>query len=265
MWHKRFFLISILFFLLASCQKPPRGADEIYIGTISGPETELMEVAQKVAAEQYHLKIKIFEFEDYTMPNTALSEGSLDANLFQHQPYLDLFNQQRGLHLVAIGKMFVYPMAIYSKKYPRLHDLPQGAKIGIPNDPSNEARALKLLQKANLITLDKADDLHLTPHKILKNPKQLKFQEVTSAQLPRALDDLDAACINTNYALTAGLSPLKDGLFHEGADSPYVNILVVQEADKDNPKFQLLLKALHSKEVLEKAHELFGEHALKGW
>lgn len=259
-----YFLISLFFVFILGCQQKSRDEHEIYIGTISGPETELMEVAKTVAKEKYNLEVKIFEFEDYTMPNTALAEGSIDANMFQHQPFLDIANQERNFNLISIGKMYIYPMGIYSKRYTQLQSLPAGAKIGIPNDPSNEARALKLLEKAGLITLSEATDLQLTPDKIKQNPKNLHFQEVTAAQLPRSLDDFDAACINTNYALAASLSPA-DALFKEDKDSPYVNIVVINNADKDKEKFKQLMLALHSEEVEAKAKELFGEYALPGW
>ncbi len=260
----KYFLISLIFLFIVGCQQKSRDDHEIYIGTISGPETELMEVAKVVAKQKYNLEVKIFEFEDYTMPNTALAEGAIDANMFQHQPFLDIVNQERHLDLIAIGKMYIYPMGIYSKKYTELQSLPIGAKIGIPNDPSNEARALKLLEKAGLIELAESSDLQLTPNKIRKNPKNLRFQEVTAAQLPRALDDFDAACINTNYALAASLSPT-DALFKENKDSPYVNIVVVNNTEKDKEKFKKLMLSLHSEEVQAKAKALFGEYALPGW
>jgi len=255
-----FFLIFIL-----GCQQKSRGDNEIFIGTISGPETELMEVARQVAKQNFGLNITIFEFEDYAIPNIALAEGSIDANMIQHQPYLDIVNEQRNFNLATIGKMFVYPMAIYSKKYTRLADLPNGAIIGIPNDPSNEARALLLMQQANMLTLNNSSTLSMTPEKIKQNPKNFKFKELMAAQLPRVLGDVDAACINTNYAIAAGLSPTQDSLFHESKDSPYVNIVVVRSAEKDHTKFKQLMEALHSKAVLEKAEQLFGKEAIRGW
>lgn len=262
---RNYLLINLLLLFLFACQPTSRGDDEIYIGTISGPETELMVEAKKLAKQKYNLEIKIFEFEDYSMPNTALAEGSIDANMFQHQPFLDITNQQKNLNLVSIGKMFLYPMGLYSKKYRSIDDLPAKALIGIPSDPSNEARALKLLESAKLIKLADTDDLHLTPDKVLQNPKQLKFQEVTAAQLPRALEDLDAACINTNFALAAGLSPLKDALLKEDKNSPYVNIVVVRQSEQSDEKFKQLIDVLHSEEVKAKAKTLFGEYAIAGW
>lgn len=263
--QKKFWLISVICLFLLACQSKTRDEHEIYIGTISGPETELMEVAKEVAKQQYDLTLKIFEFEDYSMPNVALAEGSIDANMFQHQPFLDIVNTQRHFELVSIGKMYLYPMAIYSKKYKNLSDLPIGAKIAIPNDPSNEARALLLLQSAGLITLKESDPLSITPDKITANPKKLKFHELSAAQLPRVLEDIDAACINTNYAMAAGLSTSADRLYRETKDSPYVNIVVVRQAEKDAPKYQQLMEALHSAPVKERAKQLFGEQAIPGW
>lgn len=262
---KNYFIISLLCLCILGCKSKAREEHEIYIGTISGPESELMEVAKEVAKQKYDLQIKIFEFDDYSMPNIALFEGSIDANMFQHQPFLDIVNQQRNFNLVTIGKMYLYPMAIYSKKYNSLSELPQGAKVGIPNDPSNESRALLLLQDAGLIKLSDSSPLTTTLDKIIENKKNLKFHELIAAQLPRVLEEIDAACINTNFAMAAGLSPADDGLFVESKDSPYVNIVVVRQDEMHYPKFKQLMSVLHSEPVVEKAKELFGDQAIPGW
>ncbi|MBS0290501.1 MAG: MetQ/NlpA family ABC transporter substrate-binding protein [Proteobacteria bacterium] len=261
----KYLLISLFCLLLCACSVKQRADNEIYIGTISGPETELVEVAKKVAEEQYGLKLKIVTFEDYVMPNTALAEGEIDANMFQHQPYLDVVLEKQKYPIEAIGKMFIYPMGIYSKKYKRIEDLPKGAVIGIQNDPSNAARALRLLAKANLISIPNSNDLELTPKKIHANPKELAFKEIAAAQLPRVLPDLDAATINTNYAIPTGLMPQRDALFLEGKDSPYVNIVVVRTSEKNQEKYQKLMLALHSPEVLAAAKRLFHDQAIPGW
>lgn len=260
----KFWLISFIFLSLVACQPKPRNENEIYIGTISGPETDLMQVAKLVAKQKYNLDITLYEFEDYNMPNSALAEGAIDANMFQHNPYLTLTLEQRGYELVPLGNMYLYPMGIYSKKYKTLDELPQHAKIGIPSDPSNEARALKLLETADLIQLAESDDLNLTPNKITSNKKQLKFQELSAAQLPRALDDFDAACINTNFALASGLSP-QEALFKEDKESPYTNIVVVRKGEENEEKYKKLMQVLHSEEVQAKAKQLFGEYAVPGW
>jgi len=263
MFRAKYFLISLLA-LAIGCSPQPRSEHDLYIGTISGPETTLVEVAKQVAAKN-GLNLKIITFEDYIMPNTALVEGEIDANMFQHQPYLDIVVAKKGYELTTIGKMYVYPMGVYSKKYRTIGDIPKGAVVGIPNDPSNAARALRLLEKAQLITLPQLDDLHLTPKSITTNPKGLQFKEINAAQLPRLLNDLDFAAINTNYAIQAGLKPNQDALILEDKDSPYVNIVVVRTQDKDNPKFRKLMDALHSSEVQAKANELFNNQAIVGW
>lgn len=161
--------------------------------------------------------------------------------------------------------MYVYPMGIYSKKHKTLHDLPSGAIIGIPNDPSNGARALRLLAQAKLIEIPHLDDLSLSPKKIQSNPHNLQFKEIAAAQLPRSLEDLDYAVINTNYAIPAGLTPSKDALYLEQKDSPYVNIVVVRTADKNEKKYEHLMEALHSPEVQTAAKQLFANQAIPGW
>ncbi len=261
----KFYLISLLCLVLAACSPKERADNEIYIGTISGPETELVEVAKKVAKDKYDLNIKIIAFEDYIMPNTALAEGEIDANMFQHQPYLDVVLEKQKYPIETIGKMYIYPMGIYSKKHKSLEELPKGATIGIPNDPSNAARALRLLAKANLIQITNSNDLELTPKKIHSNPKELVIKEIAAAQLPRVLTELDAAIINTNYAIPAGLMPNKDAIFIEGSDSPYANIVVVRGSEKDKEKYKQLMQALHSEEVSQAAKKLFSDQAIAAW
>lgn len=250
--------------LITSCQK---GGDSktLKVGTIAGPETQLMVVAEQVAAKQYHLDIDIIPFTDYTMPNEALSDGSIDANMFQHQPYLDEAISKRGYHIVAIGKTFVYPMGVYSKKIKNFNELANGASVAIPNDPSNEARALLLLQKAGLITLKPGSTINATVNDIATNPKRLKFKEIDAAQLPRTLPDVDIAAINTNYAIVADLLPSRDALVIETSDSPYANLVVVRKGTESDPRFQQLMNALHSDEVLQEAKKLFHDQAIPAW
>ena len=200
-WLIRTLIFVLCALSLTACQ--PEDKNTLKVGTISGPETQLMDVAKQVAEEKYGLHIKLIEFTDYVEPNTALNDGSIDANVFQHQPYLDQQIKDRHYKLVAIGKTFVYPMGIYSVKIKHLKELPQGAVIAIPNDPSNEGRALILLQKAGVIQLNKAAGLYATPTQISKNPKQLVFKELDAAQLARSLPDVSLAVINTNFAIPA--------------------------------------------------------------
>lgn len=261
----KYLLISILCCFLIACAPKPRGENEIIIGTISGPETQLVEVAKHVAEKKYGLKLTIITFEDYVVPNTALAEGDIDANMFQHKPYLDVILEKKHYPLSILGKMYIYPMAIYSKKYTSLNEIPDGATIGIPNDPSNAARALRLLAEANLIKVPSLNDLNLTPKSITENPKHLQIKEIAAAQLPRILNDLDAAAINTNYAIPAGLYPTKEALFVEHKDSPYANLVVVRTADLHQKKYKQLMKALHSPEVQSAARTLFADQALPAW
>ncbi len=253
------------FSLLIACTPQVRGPHELRVGTISGPETELMEVAKEVAATDYGLKVEIVPFEDYMTPNLALAEGSIDANMFQHEPYLDKMIREKHLKLMAIGKTFIYPMGLYSTKIHQLNELPDQALVGIPNDPSNAARALLLLEKSGLISLKIHDVQQLTLRDVLENPKHLRIKEMNAAQLPRSLEDLSLAAINTNYAVAVHLLPHKDALALESTDSPYANIVVVREGEETQLKFHQLLKALHSTAVQEKAKTLFSEQALPAW
>ncbi len=256
--------IYSLLVLLAACNKQdPK--DVIKVGTISGPETRLMEVARHVAKSKYGLKIQVIEFSDYTIPNVALADGSIDANVFQHQPYLDATIAAKGYNLAAIGKTFVYPMGLYSKKFNTIESLPENAKIAIPNDPSNEARALLLLQKAEIIKLNPKSATQPSVADIDYNPKHIKIIALDAAQLPRAFDEMDLAAINTNYAMLAGLLPSRDALFIEDKHSPYANIVAVRKADKHNPKLKQLIEALHSQDVLTTADELFHGEAIPAW
>lgn len=259
----KYFFIFLCTLALTACQSHDKNT--LKIGTISGPETQLMEVAKQVAHDKYGLDLKIIEFTDYVEPNAALNDGSLDANMFQHQPYLDQQIKDRHYKLIAIGKTFVYPMGIYSQKIKNLSQLKTNAIVAIPNDPSNEGRALLLLQKAGLLQLKKTAGLYSTPADIEKNPKQLKFKELDAAQLARTLPDVDLAVINTNYAIPAGLSPTKDAIFHEGGDSPYANIIVIREDESNDPRMKQLVAAIQSDEVLNAAKQIFNDQAIPAW
>lgn len=251
----------ILALSLVACNKP--SPNTLVIGTIAGPEAELIETAKQVAEKNNGLTIKIVEFNDYNLPNEALQDGSLDANVYQHLPYLKASMLAHGYHLEAIGRTFVYPMGIYSQKHESLKDLPENSIIAVPNDPSNEMRAFMLLEKAGLITLKNATN-HGLPE-LDSNPKKLQFKEMDAAQLPRVLPDVDAAVINTTFALPAGLSPSKNALFTEDKDSPYANIIVIKRGTNKRPQLDLFVKALNSEEVKNKAKELFGDSAIPAW
>ncbi len=258
-------VLTVLASALVACSSQKDNPNIITVGTIAGPETQLMEVAKRVAKERYGLDVQIIPFSDYNAPNAALVSGSLDANAFQHQPFLDAQIKQRGYDLVAIGKTFIYPMGIYSKTIKSFAALPDGAKVALPNDPTNEARSLLLLQKAGLITLKADAGVNATPIDITSNPKKLQFIELDAAEMPRALDDVALAAINTNYAVPAHLSPMKDALIYEKADSPFVNIIVVTRVNRNKKQLVQLVKAFQSQPVKEQAQKLFGDAAIAGW
>lgn len=223
-------------------------AGEISVAATAVPHAELLEfVKPALAKEGVELKIKVFT--DYVQPNVQVAEGRLDANFFQHQPYLDEFNASRGTALVSIAGVHVEPFGAYSSKIKKLDELSEGAQVVIPNDATNGGRALLLLQKAGVIKLKAGAGITATVKDIAENPKGIKVRELEAATLPRVLAQVDLALINTNYALEAGLNPTKDALVIEGADSPYVNILVTTAEKKDNADLQKLAKALHTPEV----------------
>ncbi|ALG74474.1 dioxygenase [Azospirillum thiophilum] len=223
-------------------------AETIKVGVTAGPHAQILEAVKPIAAKD-GLDIQILEFTDYVIPNQALAGGDLEANSFQHQPYLDNQVKDRGFDLVSVGKTVVYPIGIYSKKVKSLEELPAGAKFAIPNDPTNGGRVLLLLQAKGLIKLKDGGTLKASPIDIVENPKKLEIVELDAAQLPRSLDDVTAAAINTNFALEAGIDPVKDAIAREAADSPYANVIAVRKADKDKPWVAKLVKAYNSPEV----------------
>lgn len=260
-----FILLSII---ISSCKNDKKNPNEVVLGTIAGPETELAEVAQKVAKNKYGIDIKIQEFNDYQEPNRALDEGILDANMFQHEPFLKKAMNNYGYDFTILAKTFVFPMGLYSQKFKNLKDIPDGATVVIPNDPSNSARALLLLENAELIKLDKdkkRDLISLSIDDIIINPKKLNIKEVDAAGIPRVLPDVALAAINTNYAVISGLIPTKDAVFLEDENSAYANIIVINTKDIDNKNLNFLKKSLQSKEVLEKANTLFKGQAIKAF
>lgn len=234
------------------------------VGVTAGPHAQIFEQVKKVA-EKDGLKIQVIEFSDYVQPNAALAAGDLDANSYQHKPYLDNQIKDRGYKFANVGYTVNFPIGIYSRKVKDLKDLPQGAKVGIPNDPTNGGRVLLVLQDRGLIKLRPDAGLKATPLDVTENPKKLRFVELDAAQLPRSLDDLDASAINTNYAISAGLHPGKDAIAQESAKSPYVNLIAVREADKDKPWVAKLVKAYQSPEVRTFILEEFKGAVLPGF
>ena len=225
------------------------GAKTLKVGATAVPHAEILEAA-KPLLEKEGITLEIVEFNDYVQPNLALNDKELDANFFQHEPYLDNFiSEHKDVKLVNAGGIHIEPMGIYSKKVKKLDELKDGASIAIPNDPTNGGRSLMLLEKAGLLKLKDGVGVKATVQDITSNPKNLKFQEVEAAQVPRTLDDVDAAVINTNFAMQVNLVPTKDAMFMEDKTSPYVNIIAVRAGDQDRPEIQALLKALKSDEV----------------
>jgi len=242
---KRHFLLAALgAFAAFSAQ----AAETLTIAATAVPHAEILEaVKPALAAEGVELKIKVFS--DYVQPNVQVAEKRIDLNYFQTRQYLDEFNRNRGTHLVAIEDVHIEPLGLYSSKVKTLAELADGANVALPNDASNTGRALLLLQKAGLVTLKDPASPVSTLKDIVGNPKQLKFRELEAATLPRVLGQVDAAVINTNYALDAKLDPAHDALAIEDADSPYVNVLVGRDDDKDAPAVRKLAAALHGAQV----------------
>lgn len=237
--------------LLAGCSSSGSGdatSQTLTVAATAVPHAEILkEVKPILAKEGVNLEIKVFA--DYVQPNVQVDEKSIDVNYFQTKPYLDAFNRERKTNLIIITGVHIEPFGAYSHKLKSIDQLPDGATVAIPNDPSNNSRALLLLARHNLITLKDPNDELATVKDITANPKNLKFKELEAAMLPRTLDEVDLALINTNYALAAGLNPTKDALLIESKDSPYVNYLVGRPDNKDDPRVQKLAKALTSPEV----------------
>ncbi len=234
--------------LLACLSSPAFAGQKIVVGVTPFPHKDIMLIAGKLLAQEgYTLEIK--EFSDYVQPNMALAEKQLDANFFQHIPYLENMNKEKNLDLAWIAKVHIEPLGLYSKKIKSLDEFKKGDIVAVPNDPTNGARALRLLEAHGLIKL-KPGEL-VTARDVTENPKGLKIMELEAAQLPRTLQDVTAAVINTNFAVEAGLTPSKDAIVMEGKDSPYANVLAVRAADKDSPMAKALVKAVNSPEVKE--------------
>jgi len=239
-------------------------AEEIKVGVSPGEHAEIMEEVAKVAAPM-GLDIDVVEFSDYVIPNTALADGDIQANSFQHVPYLENQMKDRGFDLTVVGNTITTPMGIYSDKIKDMADLADGAKVAIPNDPTNGGRALLLLQDLGLVTLAEGTGLVPSPLDVSDNPKNLEFLELDAAQLPRTLADADIAIINTNFAIAAGLSPKDDSIAMEKADSPYVNVIVVRKGDEDQPWVKTLVEAYHSDEVKKFIDESYKGAVITSW
>ena len=214
------------------------------------PHAEILNAVKGVLAEQ-GIDLQITEYGDYVVPNTAVEEGDEDANYFQHQPYLDNFNAENGTHLVSAGGIHIEPMGVYAGKTTTLADLPDGATIAIPNDATNEGRALLLLEAQGLIKLKDSSNLESTPNDIAENSKNLQFKELEAAMIPNTVEEVDLSVINCNYALQAGFNPVEDALAIEDSNSPYVNIIAVKEGHENDPAIVALVAALQSETARE--------------
>ena len=247
-----------LVFTLAGCgDKAPAektaapaqtAAVELKIGVSPVPHADIINFVAPTL-EKEGVQVKVIEFNDYVQPNLALAEKELDANFFQHKPYLETFSKAHKLNLAVLTAVHLEPMGVYSKSIKNVADLPDGAKIAVPNDPTNGGRALKVLETAGILKVRPEAGILASPADSVDNPTQVKIVEVEAAQLPRALDDVDAAVINSNYALAAKLNPTKDAIAIESKDSPYANVVVVRAGDENRPELQKLKNALLTPEV----------------
>lgn len=227
---------------------------KIVVGASITPHAEILETAKGVLASK-GFELNIIEYNDYVQPNVALDAGDLDANYFQHQPYLDQFNEDRGMDLVSVAIVHYEPFGIYPGKTKSIEDLQDGAQIAVPNDGTNEARALLLLEAQGLIKLAEGVGMDATVIDIAENPKNLVIHEIEAAQLARSLQDVDLAVINGNVAIQAGLNVSKDAIVVEDKDSvaaeTYGNVLAIRKGDEDREEIKALVEALQSTEVKE--------------
>lgn len=220
------------------------------VGATPVPHAEILNAVKDKLAKD-GIDLKVVDFTDYVTPNLALADGEIDANFFQHKPYLDKFCEEKGLNLTVAGGVHVEPIGVFSEKLKSIEDIPNKATVAIPNDPSNGGRALILLHNAGIITLNDPTNLYATEFDVAKNPKKLKFKTLEAAQLPRVLKDVDFAVINGNYALEAGLSPTEDALLLEGKESPYTNIVAVKAGDEKREEIVKLMEVLNSQDVAD--------------
>jgi len=245
--------------VLAACSPPSPSRGEtsaLSVAATAVPHAEILDVVKPVLAEQ-GITLNVRVFSDYVQPNDLVVQGQMDVNYFQTEPYLDAYNRDRGTALVTLAGIHIEPFGAYSRRYASLDDVPNGAEVVIPNDPSNNSRALILLHKNGLITLKDPADALSTLRDIVDNPRQLNFRELDAAMLPRVLDQVDLALINTNYALDAGLNPREDALAIEDKDSPYVNFLVGLVDKREDARVKALIAALTSETVRHYIQETY--------
>lgn len=265
-----FAIITILIGALSACGSDSDDAsdqlsdEKLVVGVTSGIHEEIFEVIQDLAAED-GLEIELKVFSDYIMPNTALDEGDLDVNSYQHKPFMDKFNEDHDTNLAAYAVTTLSPIGVYSHDITDINDLPDGAKIGIANDPTNGARALIMFEEAGLIKLDDEDKENASVLDIVENEKDLDFIEIEAAQIPKQLSELDLGVINGNFALENDLDPLEDSILSESSDTPFVNQLVVREENLDDPVLETLKELYHSQEVVDFILDKYEGIILPGW
>lgn len=245
-------LIALVAFTGCASKSTGSGTDnktkKLVVGASPNPHAEILNYIKPILKEK-GIELEVKEMTDYVTPNTALNDKQIDANFFQHVPYMEDFAKKRNISLVSAGKVHVEPLGAYSQKIKTKDEIKDGAIVAIPNDATNEGRALLLLQKQGLIKLKDEKGLTQTPKDIVENTKNLKFKELEAAQLPRVLKDVDFAVINTNFALEATLNPTKDSIFMEDKDSPYANVITVRPDNQNDEAIKELVKALNSPEV----------------
>ncbi|SFX23369.1 D-methionine transport system substrate-binding protein [Thermoactinomyces sp. DSM 45891] len=239
-------LIAIVSLLAVACGGK-KEESTLTVGASQVPHAEILEHI-KPQLEKEGVKLSVKVFQDYVLPNKAVEEGQLDANFFQHVPWLETTNKEKGYHIAKVVGVHIEPMGAYSKKWKEVAQIPNGATVTLPNDPSNFKRALQLLETKGLIKLDSSDG-EKTLQSIKENPKKLQFKQLEAAMLPRTIGEVDLAVINTNYALQAKLNPIKDALFIEDKNSPYVNILAAKQGNENKEALKKLAKVLNSPEV----------------
>jgi D-methionine transport system substrate-binding protein len=251
--------------LLAAASLPAlaQSQQRVRVGATPGPHAQILEAVKPIAAKK-GLDLQVVEFSDYVVPNEALSSGELEANSFQHQPYLDNQKADRGYKIESVAQTVNFPMGVYSKRHKSFDAVPAGGTVAIPNDPTNGGRALLLLQDKNLLKLKANVGFKPSVADIVENPKRLRIIEVDAAQTPRSLDDVDAAAVNTNYATAAGLKP-GDAILKEEPKGPYVNVIAVRSADKDKPWVATLVESYRSPEVKAFIDAKFGGAVLTSW
>ncbi|QHA93487.1 MetQ/NlpA family ABC transporter substrate-binding protein [Bacillus sp. N1-1] len=267
---RSFYLLgALLLVFLAACSgnEASGGSEEdgpLKVGVTAGPHEDVMNKVKEVAAED-GFEIEVIAFNDYVMPNTALDEGELDANVFQTEPYLNDFVQERGLDLKKVASTINFPMGIYSDQYKSLDELKDGDKVGLPNHSTGEPRALQLFEKAGLIELKEGVGVEATIKDIEKNPLNLEFIPLEASQIPRQLEELAIAAINTNYAMESGRVPKEDSLEMESDDSPWVNVIATKTENTEDERIQKLVDYYHTDEVKEFVQEEFAESVVPSW